>query len=62
MKNKKLRIEDLSVKSFITAANEIRGGLARVISEEQEVSGGGGGFCGTEDVGCEESNHNCFGA
>jgi hypothetical protein len=59
MKNQKLKIEDLSVQSFITGAAAIRGGRAAIQISEEEVSGGGGGFCGTEDVGCEESNHNC---
>lgn len=61
MRNKKLNIEELSVQSFITDAAAIRGGRAAYLQtpEEQEVSGGGGRFCGTEDVGCEESVHNC---
>ncbi|MGB3182185.1 MAG: pinensin family lanthipeptide [Cyclobacteriaceae bacterium] len=65
MKTKKLNIEDLSVQSFITDAASVRGGRAAFLQtpEEHEVSGGGGGgHCGTEDVGCIESKHNCFAA
>ncbi|MFA0963406.1 hypothetical protein AB9P05_16500 [Roseivirga sp. BDSF3-8] len=62
MKRNKVSIKSLQVSSFITGIQGIRGGVIGRATDPytHEVSQGiGEGDCGTEDVGCEESVHNC---
>jgi hypothetical protein len=62
MERKKMSIESLRVSSFITNARNIRGGLKAIDDtnpDTHDVSHQGNTMCGTEDIGCEESVHNC---
>ncbi|MGB3182187.1 MAG: hypothetical protein WBB45_12405 [Cyclobacteriaceae bacterium] len=66
MKRKKITIESLQVSSFITNTQSIRGGAAALTDDDtnpetHDVSHAGNTVCGTEDIGCEYSVHNCSG-
>lgn len=62
MKRKKISIQSLQVSSFITNAHQLRAGLRAIDDtnpDTHDVSHGGDTRCGTEDIGCEETVHNC---